>query len=573
MITGRTTSGNDRITGDPAANRLEGDDGNDTLIGGGGADTLVGGNGDDVLVVRGGAGTTGLRGGDGDDFLSATLLGSGQVHMFGMAGNDTLEIDLTKNPNVFRNGKQVSYMGHHVYGGEGADTFAFINPGAARGTIIGRIDDLNISEDRITLDGRPVNLARPPASVKIFEFRDQQWMKIGQNAYYALEGARDGGEERHFLDFPDLTAMLAASRGPEVAFIDQKNEVPEPMMSALSASFRRASIKTGNDDDFEGGPTADAVFDTRVRSGSLPRDLTDNRFEGGGGDDLINAGKGNDTMRGGDGNDSLAGGQDTDFLYGDGGNDFLFGGSETDILVGGYGNDVLEGGTGDDALRGDAGDDVLRGGAGRDHLSGGDGDDRLGGGENGDTLFGDGGHDTVYGDDGSDFVRGGSGRDLLWGGDGDDRMDGDGWSDRLFGQGGDDVLSGGQGEDTIDGGRGGDWISGGPDRDRVFGGSGTDTFAFAPGHLADWDDLEGGTYARLRDLDRIEDFVIGTDRIVLSGFAGTDGLSDLRGFSVRVDDTDYIQVILRATNHQLLVHLEGGGDWSDLHTQDHFAFG
>jgi len=189
MIIGTTTNGHDRITGTPDAERLEGGRGNDTLIGGGGADTLVGGNGDDHLITRDGTGTTGLRGGQGDDYLYATLTGRGQVHMFGMDGEDTLVMDLTKNPDRFRNGdgEQIDYMGQHAYGGGGADTFAFVNGEDALGTIIGRIDDFNASEDTLMLDDEVLDLANLPGDVHLFSFKDQQWLQIGENAFFALE--------------------------------------------------------------------------------------------------------------------------------------------------------------------------------------------------------------------------------------------------------------------------------------------------------------------------------------------------------------------------------------------------
>ncbi|QUJ75421.1 hypothetical protein KDD17_10560 [Sulfitobacter albidus] len=609
MIRGQTTGGNDRITGTANAERLEGGNGNDTLIGGAGADTLVGGAGNDRLVASDGAGTTGLRGGGGNDFLAASMRGAGQVHQFGMDGNDTLQMDLTKDANRFSGGDQIAYMGHHVYGGTGRDTFAFVNSGAARGVIIGRIDDFNAAEDWLTVDGRAIDLARPGADVKFFEFLDQQWIKVGANAYYAMEGAREGGGERHFLDADNLDRMLKASKGPAVAFIDQQNEVPLGDITPAAGRVNSVSLG-GYDGDGRIAGTAgnDVINDTRVRSASLDERITDGRFTAGAGNDLVNAGKGDDTVFGGAGNDSLAGGIDRDVLHGEAGHDRLYGGSEHDTLTGGTGNDTLRGGTGNDRLDGHAGADALHGGHGRDTLNGGAGNDQLIGAANGDRIDGGSGHDLLSGGDGADRLRGGSGRDTVWAGNGDDDIAGGGWSDALYGQGGDDTLNGGSGRDTLGGGAGNDRLSGGAWDDELFGwagndrlmggtgrdllhggggrdtllggkeadiaigGAGADDFVFFAKHLVDWDSLSGGAQQRLSRLDRIEDFEIGRDEITLKGYRGVDGLSDLGGRTVTFDGRDWVQVTVTSTNQRLLVGLDEGEDWSDLRSADHFEF-
>ena len=58
-------SGDDRITGNNAANQLTGNDGNDILSGRNGADRLVGGDGNDTH--QGGAGADTMIGGLGND--------------------------------------------------------------------------------------------------------------------------------------------------------------------------------------------------------------------------------------------------------------------------------------------------------------------------------------------------------------------------------------------------------------------------------------------------------------------------------------------------------------------------
>jgi Ca2+-binding RTX toxin-like protein len=84
-----------------------------------------------------------------------------------------------------------------------------------------------------------------------------------------------------------------------------------------------------------------------------------------------------------------------------------------------------------------------------------------------------------------DTITGGSGKDSIYGGFG---------ADRLLGGSGNDALSGDSGQDTLDGGGG---------ADTLVGGSGADWFLF-------------GTTLGASNVDRIKDFVTGTDKIVLS---------------------------------------------------------
>lgn len=76
--------GDDRITGDAAANGLHGMRGDDVLSGAGGADRLEGGTGSDALA--GGAGADTLQGGNGADTLQG---GAGRDVLTGGAGADT----------------------------------------------------------------------------------------------------------------------------------------------------------------------------------------------------------------------------------------------------------------------------------------------------------------------------------------------------------------------------------------------------------------------------------------------------------------------------------------------------
>lgn len=203
------------------------------------------------------------------------------------------------------------------------------------------------------------------------------------------------------------------------------------------------------------------------------------------------------------------------YTNGLGGDDLITGRGETDVIVGGAGDDTLFGRGGDDALFGGSGDDLLKGGSGEDFLRGGEGDDDLFGGRNDDTLEGSAGNDD------------------------------------LFGQRGDDALEGGDGEDRLFGGKGDDFLSGGSGDDFFKGGRGADTFFFDPSNPTLGDDF-------------IDDFKIGTDRVLLSaedilnsapGIANADGDP---AFSAGDLDADNRWDLEASADHNLVVRHPGG---------------
>ncbi|MCB5200682.1 hypothetical protein LGQ03_15705 [Loktanella sp. TSTF-M6] len=136
-------------------------------------------------------------------------------------------------------------------------------------------------------------------------------------------------------------------------------------------------------------------------------------------------------------------------------------------------------------LTGSAGGDFLTGNAGSNQLSGADGRDRLSGEDGADVLTGDEGRDRLSGGAGDDTLYGGEGMDVLYGGTGNDTLYGGTHDDRLVGNAGDDLLFGGAGDDYM------------------MGGLGADQFHF-----------DAGT-------DRIADFEVGIDRLLIAA-----GLAD-----------------------------------------------
>jgi Ca2+-binding RTX toxin-like protein len=275
---------------------------------------------------------------------------------------------------------------------------------------------------------------------------------------------------------------------------------------------------------------------------------------------------GNDTLLGGAGDDSLGGGSGSDSLDGGDGNDYLVDfGSSTDTLVGGAGTDTVEldlsdvdtalnvtfnpaatqtlsgktisgfeqiwiwGGNGNDSLNGGSGNDMVGdddGSLGADTLVGGAGSDGLGllwqyEYESVNFTFNPAATQTLQGNtfSGFEFLYAvmGTGNDTVVGATGDDTFDGGYGNDSLIGGAGNDLFSisesdmfSGEGNDTLNGGDGNDTLVGGADSDVLIGGAGSDQFVFAT--LGD-----GG-------VDRVRDFVSGTDKIVIGSdqYGGND---------------------------------------------------
>lgn len=299
---------------------------------------------------------------------------------------------------------------------------------------------------------------------------------------------------------------------------------------------------------------------------------------GGGGNDLLKGGwLGRDTLLGGTGNDTLTftEGHGKDLLDGGDGID-LFSYTRT-TETGAFrmtlkasmwmadgthaiGMDRLEyngsradehiiGGAYDDTILGNGGADVLEGWGGNDYLSinfgyseaatlyGGKGDDTVEGFNPlgaGTQMYGGAGNDllhaslqnastavvlsvvdlagTYQGPDGiifagfervdllasmlGDSVTGGVNGDTLLGLDG---------NDALLGGGGNDSISGDRGRDTVDGGTGDDTLIGWYGGDVMTGGAGADWFGFV-------------NFSGLADADRITDFTVGQDAIILQRY-------------------------------------------------------
>ena len=222
--------------------------------------------------------------------------------------------------------------------------------------------------------------------------------------------------------------------------------------------------------------------------------------------------------------ENLYGSSFDDRLYGDSGANELFGTDGNDVLYGRDGNDVLRGGTGTNTLVGGAGDDtyyvdsdLIYNYVATDRIieNAGEGFDRIITSVSIDLRFNNLGQEievletddinrktslvlegnefthTIIGNAGDNLLQGWTGDDTLFGGDGDDRLTGLGGNDTLHGGAGNDILVGGLVSDDL-----------------------VDSYVFdTPLNDTGWS--SGYPSSSLSNVDRIENFKFGRDRIVL----------------------------------------------------------
>ncbi|MDZ8084760.1 MAG: hypothetical protein RMY16_04055 [Nostoc sp. DedQUE12b] len=133
----------------------------------------------------------------------------------------------------------------------------------------------------------------------------------------------------------------------------------------------------------------------------------------------------------------------------------------------------------------------------------------------GDTLIGNLGTDVIYGTIRKDNLTGTTRADKLYASLGDDKLSGNRGNDDLDAGQGNDSLNGDDGNDTLYGGKGNDTLYGGSGNDVLVGGEGNDTFTFK----------RTDTLLK-KELDVIQDFQVGVDKLVLDGWGSRGNITD-----------------------------------------------
>jgi Ca2+-binding RTX toxin-like protein len=245
--------------------------------------------------------------------------------------------------------------------------------------------------------------------------------------------------------------------------------------------------------------------------------------------------------------------------------DYAFGSAFADQFSGLGGDDGFEGAGGNDRLSGGAGFDLLDGGDGADQLSGGADADRLIGGLGADVLMGGLGADRLHGGGGLDtasYIEAASGlvaalsNSAVNTGEaaGDvyvsiENLTGSKFGDNLIGSAEANVIRAGAGDDKIRGGLG---------SDTLFGNGGKDAFIF-------------NTKASATNIDRVEDFAAGVDRIWLDDsvykalapgvLVGSQFVSNASGLAQDADD----RIIYQTGTGKLFYDLDGTGAGASVH--------
>ena len=525
---------------------IDGGAGNDTLYGAGAKDTLLGGEGDDDFIisgtptlVNGGAGndrvtlkasmtvdpnvfvsierwqisdgttvlftdftqgvnvvgawggTKGAKigGGSGNDVIRSMQAGD---DLFGGAGNDTLYGGGGEDRLAGGKGADI------LWGGEGADLFVF--DAADAGTGLDRIEDFELGIDTIVLEG--------------FEFN-------------TITGSNVAGGALVDIVHHDKTQSIFVANQ---SWTDIEKSIRWESAPTGGISMPTEVVVTGTASaDFLEVRTAGSRVETLEGNDQLTLYAKPGSVDMGAGTDTLVVGASmalTDAMATGVEKIKVLAGVSADLSAMTGAIDAWEIGFGATVLAG-SGKDVLRA-TGSTLIDGGAGNDTLYGAGAKDTLLGGEGDDDFIISGTPTLVNGGAGNDRVtlkasmtvdpnvfvsierwQISDGTtvlftDFTQGVNVVGA-WGGTKGAKIGGGSGNDVIRSMQAGDDLFGGAGNDTLYGGGGEDRLAGGKGADILWGGEGADLFVF--------DAADAGT-----GLDRIEDFELGIDTIVLEGF-------------------------------------------------------
>ena len=407
-------SGNNLINvliGNSAANTLIGLDGNDTLNGGIGADGLIGGRGDDLYVVDNisdiitenvGEGTDAVQSsatftlsanvdnltltgsaalnGTGNALNNVIIANSGVNHLYGLAGNDTLN---GGNGGDFLDGG----TGDDLYivdniadaiteaAGEGTDSVQ----STITHTLIANVENLQLTGSSATTGtGNALNntIVGNSGVNTLYGLDGNDWLDGGLGADKLYGGT---GNDTYVVR--NVAAVITENAG------EGTDNVTSSTSYTLSANVENLTLAVGTN-----SWNATGNADANILTGNAGKNLLDgaagaDQMIGGDGYDTYvvdNAGdivvenfnKGTDQVRSsvtytltsdveyltltgtsainGTGNElgnEITGNDAANTLMGGGGEDFIYGGAGDDILIGGALTDTLTGGLGNDTFR------------------------------------------------------------------------------------------------------------------------------------------------------------------------------------------------------------------------------
>jgi Ca2+-binding RTX toxin-like protein len=295
-------TGNDTISGGPAADALYGGSGNDTLYGNGGNDGIWGDVGNDRI-----------SGGDGNDRLYGWT-GANQV--WGGNGDDHVEVWTGGNKVWAGAGKDTVYGGpstDHIWGGEGRDEL-FGQGG----------------NDAIDGGTGPDHLGGGDGNDTVYGGDDRD-VVLGDYGNDTLHGG-NGDDELHGENGDD---RVHGDAGFDEIWADAiQNDGDRDGQGA---------------DHYSGGADNDTVVYANYRSSGVSADPDGVTGDDGADGERDTIATDVEGIRGGQGNDTISGGPGTNFLSGAAGNDTVRGLGGEDYLSGDDGDDIVDGG--DDGIR------------------------------------------------------------------------------------------------------------------------------------------------------------------------------------------------------------------------------
>lgn len=433
--------GNDRIFSRDGNDTLQGEAGNDELDGGNGNDILVGGLGDDVLrsgdgidILQAGEGNDFSLGGDGDDILDGSggndiLLGeNGNDNLRGGSGNDILHGNNGGDAILGEAGNDI------VYGGEGDDSIE--GDGFLRFFGLGSNNQLIAIDPATLTQAQTLSIAGLPTGVTLVGID----RRPADNLLYSL-----GSDNRLYtLDFYTGAATV-------VSTLNTNFFNPSDSLTGVGFDFNpvpdRLRLVNGSDRNFRINVDTGAVADNLLDQAGIQPDGLLNYVAGD-----LNFGVNPNVVAVAYSNNLP--GVTTTTLFGIDADrntllSFVAPNAGTLKTIGNLGFDVSANASFDilTSLTGDTNIGVLVDGTAVyqiDLTSGSaaplgnisqaitgfaialvpdltaSGDDQLFGGNGNDVISGNLGNDLIYGESGADRIFGGAGDDFLFGGDGAD---------------------------------------------------------------------------------------------------------------------------------------------------------
>ncbi len=440
-------TGNDTLFGFGADDVLDGGVGRDRMEGGAGNDTYIVDNVLDIVIEKFGEGSADTvqssvqytLGNNIDDLILLDNPNTGLGTAINGTGNalDNL-IDGNSGNNVIRGeGGDDDLLGNGgddtLIGGAGNDV---LNDSAGLDVLQGGLgDDLYIIQDNGDFDPITGNVLLD----EVRELAGEGTDTVDSFVNYTLDG-----------NVENLVLNENGGFGPS-------DGTGNSLDNYILGNSTNNNLSGGGGND-----TLDGDSGSNILTGGDGNDV----LLGGTGEDFLDGGAGNDFLDGGLGNNTLIGGVGDDYyVVTSATNDILeFSGEGIDTvdsfitltLAANVENLNLGGssalnGTGNELaniIAGNNASNILSDAAGNDTIAGASGDDAIAGGDGNDELFGEVGNDSLDGGLGNDLLSGGIGVDILIGGDGQDQLIGGGDNDLLNGERGIDILIGDVGNDT-----------------------------------------------------------------------------------------------------------------------------